>query len=90
MNEELELYKLVMDSESVVFNFGWIDEKSFCIWIPHFLLQKFVEQMKEIFGSSLFNDGGFDARIREEDVCINLSEVLGHRVDIAGMFEEYR
>ena len=86
MNEELELYKLVMGQ--TVYDAKWIDEANFCIWIFHFNFAEFMKKLVEIFGSSLFGDGGFDARVREEYICINLSQLLEHRVDVTEVFRE--
>ena len=91
MNEELELYKLIMtpdlDNEdfSYVSEMGWVKDM-FLIWIPYGLLEDFMENMVSIFGYGLFDDGAFDANMQSDGVCIDLAEVLGGYLDIESVF----
>lgn len=79
---ELALYKLIITPNpedvtlSYVDEFGWINDRSFCVWIPYVWIQVFVEGLIEIFGYGLVEEGGFAANIQENCICINLSEAL--------------
>lgn len=91
MNNELELYKLIMtpdlDNEdfSYVSEMGW-EKDMFLIWIPYGLLEDFMQNMTSIFGYGLFDDGAFDANMQSDGVCIDLAEVLGEYLDIEAVF----
>ena len=100
-NHELELYKLIMhpdeedeeDEEiSYVCDLGWINDKSFCIWVAYPLVEEFIEGLKNIFGYDMFDDGGFDANVQSDGLCIDLCEALGCYVNIEDLFpkEKYR
>jgi hypothetical protein len=43
--------------------------------------------LNDIFGYSLFDEGGIEARICSDCVCIDLEEVTsGYGIDLEGMF----
>ena len=65
---------------------GWINDEQFCVWIPYCYLQYFIENLCKIFGNCIFDDGGFNANIQEEQVCIDLCETIGHCIDIESVF----
>lgn len=91
-NYGLELYKLIMtpDEEdldvSYVSEFGWISTGEFCVWVSYFEFDAFMHDLKEIFGNGMFDDGGFDANMQEDCVCIDLCSALGGYLDIAEVF----
>lgn len=97
-NQELELYKLIITPDetdtdvSYVQEVGWVNEKEFCVWVSYIWLREFIERLKEIFGDGLFDDGGFDANMQDDCVCIDLCEAVGYAVDIEEIFpkEKYR
>ena len=82
-NYELELYKLIIipDEEDrdilYVNEFGWINNNEFCIWVNISIIDDFIEKLKDIFGYSFFDDGGIEASIGCDDICINLTEACG-------------
>lgn len=93
MNKELELYKLIMTPEvddlelSYVDEFGWVCDAGFCLWVIDDWWSDFLSGLVEIFGSGLFDDGGIDAKIQEDRIFINLSEVLdGYDIDLECAF----
>ena len=90
MSEELELYKLVMSNRT--HEFGWVSENDFIVWILFSMFEDFIYELKRIFGNEIFEDGGFQANIQEEFVCINLHEVINDYVDLEYVFpkDEYR
>ena len=98
MNEEFELYKLLIipDEEDTdiqyVDEMGWVNDEEFLVWVSYLYLKEFMERMKKIFGSGLFDDGGFDANIQEDGICFDLREAVGYAVDVESIFpkDKYR
>lgn len=95
-NYGLELYKLIMESNSCGFpyvdEFGWINTGEFCVWVNYLWLNDFMSDLKKIFGNGIFDDGGFDANMQEDGICIDLCEALGGYLDIEEVFpkEKYQ
>ena len=97
-NCELELYKLITkEDDSRIYkylsNMGWVNKKEFCVWVFYSQLQEFITRLKEIFSATILNfyDGGFEGKLQENCICINLSKVIGDCVDLEYVFpkEEY-
>ena len=82
-NYELELYKLIMNPDeensdvSYVDEFGWVSDTEFFIWVNLIWFGEFVKRLKDIFGYSLFDEGGIEARIGSDYVCIDLENFVG-------------
>lgn len=77
MPDALELYKLCCTkdneySDCFVDELGWISDTEFCVWVSYLYLKEFMEQLTKIFGNGIFDDGGFDANMQEDGVCIDL------------------
>lgn len=92
-NYELELYKLLINPEeddteiTYVEEFGWVNNTEFCVWINLSWFNEFIKQLNNIFGYSLFDEGGIEARIGSDYVCIDLEEVTsGYGVDLEEVF----
>lgn len=91
-NYELELYKLIIIPDEgdpdmcYVEELRWINDKQFCVWIDYLVLGEFICCLKDIFGLGIFDDGGFDANMQADCVCIDLCEVIGEYVDIESVF----
>lgn len=81
MNYELEIYKLIMIPDeddpdiSYVDEFGWISNTEFCVWINITWLKDFVERIREIFGTDVFDEGGIDAKVGFDYVFFNLEDI---------------
>lgn len=93
MNENLELYKLCRTDDNeynsvLVEELGWVNDEEFCVWVPYLYLREFMEQLKKIFGSSIFDDGGFNANMQEEGACIDLSDAVGCFANIEDVFSK--
>ena len=93
MNHELELYKLIVTPDvedlevSYVDESGWVRDTGFCVWVNDNWWGEFISELTEIFGSSLFDEGGIDAKIQEDCIFINLSEALdGYDIDLECAF----
>lgn len=97
MNYELELYKLIMTPDledldlSYIDEMGWVDDM-FLVWVSYIWLSDFIEGLKGIFGYGLFDDGGFNANMQSDGVCIDLCEALGSYISIENVFskDKYR
>lgn len=82
-NYELELYKLIMNPDeensdvSYVDEFGWVSDTEFFIWVNLIWFREFVKRLNDIFGYSLFDEGGIEARIGSDYVCIDLENFVG-------------
>lgn len=92
-NRELKLYKLIMhpDEEfndiSYVDEFGWVNEKQFCVWISYVWIKEFIDGLKEIFGYGLFDDGTFNGNMQSFCICIDLCAALdGYDIDLERIF----
>lgn len=89
-NYGLELYKLIMEGDSCDFpyveEFGWISTGEFCVWVSYLWLNDFMTDLKNIFGNGMFDDGGFDANMQEDGICIDLCEAVGDYLDIEEVF----
>lgn len=92
-NYELELYKLLINPEeddidiSYVDEFGWVSNTEFYVWISLNWFNEFVKRLGDIFGYSLFDEGGIEARIGSDYVCIDLEEVIsGYGIDLEEVF----
>lgn len=85
MNGELELYKLCCTGD-LVEEMGWISDTEFCVWVSYFCIQDFINGLQRIFGYGIFDDGGFDANMQVDGVCIDLCDAVGHCVDIKTVF----
>jgi len=96
-NLELELYKLCCEEDreyksQFVDEMGWINDKQFCVWVPYLWLREFMERMISIFGYGLFDDGGFEANVQGDGLCIDLCEALESYLEIEDVFpkDKYR
>lgn len=91
MNESLELYKLCCTNDNeydtnMVDELGWISDDEFCVWIPYLFLKEFIEKLTDIFGNTIFDDGGFDANMQASGVCIDLNAAIGYIIDLETIF----
>ena len=84
-NYELELYKLVKEGE-LISECGWINNKQYCIWVDYINVYEFMGKSREIFGSYMFDDGGFGANMQDGYMCIDLCEMLGSYLSVEDVF----
>lgn len=81
-------YKVVTEDEDIVEEFGWISNTEFCVWISYYNLFDFMDSMKNIFGYGMFDDGGFNANMQSDGVCIDLCEMIGDYLEIEEVFSK--
>jgi len=91
-NYELELYRLCANNEGsdscYVAEMGWISDDEFCIWVPYMWVDDFMQEFKGIFGYEAFDDGGFDANMQSDGICIDLCKAVGGYMDIEKVFSK--
>lgn len=84
---EQELFNFITNEDaSHVDELGWINDKEFCVWVDYLWLYEFIEGLKEIFGYGLFDDGGIEANMQINCICIDLCDLLGGYLDIETVF----
>lgn len=72
-NNELDLYKLLLNDDSVK-DLGWRNDM-FLVWIYSTEINKFISKLKQIFGDSLFDDSRLEIQAGEYDYCIDLTQI---------------
>ena len=80
MNQSVEIYKLIVspdeDDKDIqwVDEFGWIKDE-FVVWVSKYWWTDFISKLTDILGYSIFDEGGFDAKIQEDCICFVLSDI---------------
>ncbi len=90
INQELELYKLVTNQQSEC---GWINDTEFYIWLSYYEMADFMEKFSKIFGKCIFDDGGIEAHLMSDYICLDLTNALsGTDIDFEIVFprEEFK
>lgn len=87
-NYGYEIHKIVVEDGYYVDEFGWVSDTEFYIWVSYFSLSDFMEKMKNVFGYGMFDDGGFNANIQSDGVCIDLCKMVGDYLDIEEVFSK--
>lgn len=89
---EKNLYNLITKSDGIE-EFGWINKEEFCVWIYYEYLKDFMENIANMFGFGIFDDGGFQVNMQSTGVCINLEDITGmDDIDLKELFpiEKFR
>lgn len=90
MSNELKLYKLLIEKNNYGVNYvdemGWVSDDEFCVWISYIWIYDFIKELKDIFGLGIFDDGGFDANMQDNCMCIDLCKAIGYSIDIENVF----
>ena len=74
-------FKEWLKSNRCISEMRWISTDEFCIWVYLYYLVEFIDEVKEIFGTYSFDEGGFDIRLLEDCVCINVDKLFGIYLD---------
>jgi len=96
MSDELRLYKLIVEEDedkwSGVSEYGWVNDDEFIVWVYHFSVEHFIEELNNIFGYGLFEDGGFRVNVQRDYMCFDLCEILESYIDLEKLFpkEKFR
>lgn len=84
INQELELYKFVTAGE---YECGWVNDEQFIIWVNFYQLEDFMRHVREIVGITRFDDGGVEITLKEDHVCIDLTNLLcGYGIELERVF----
>ena len=90
MSDELRLYKLLTETDEDNFSYvqemGWVTDKEFCVWVSYLWIDDFVKELKNIFGYGVFDEGGFDARMQYDCICIDMCVAVGDYLDLEEVF----
>lgn len=74
-------FKGWLKSNRCISEMRWILTGELCIWVYLYDLVEFIDEVKEIFGTYSFDEGGFDIRLLEDCVCINVEDLFGGYLD---------
>lgn len=65
--------------------FRWIDESTFCVWIPFCFFRDFMVMIKQLITIDPYNSE-CDAQIQSDCICIELTKNLFEEYEIEEMF----
>lgn len=58
----------------------WINDNQFCAWVPWIEIYDFLNELKESFGSAIFDEPKeMNANIQERYICFDLTEMFSGR-----------
>lgn len=77
------MYELALIIDEYATEFGWINEDCFCIWVSWYWIDNCLDDLRDLYSNSLFDDGGISAKIQDDCICIELSDTF---IDIESMF----
>ena len=89
--EKFELYKLLATEDNeyetaLADEIRWQSDDSLLVWIPYLWIDDFMNELVKIFGTGIFDDGGFDGNFQDGCVCIDLEEAIGFNTDLEEIF----
>ena len=88
--EGLKLYKLLA-TEDNEYETALADEirwsaDELLVWISYLWIKEFIDEITEMFGYGIFDDGGFDGNFQSDCVCIDLERAIGGCIDLESIF----
>lgn len=85
--QEMETKLLALFTKSdYVEEFGWASNDTLYVWVYYIFLKDFVDELTEIVGNGLFDDGGINANMQDNCLCIDVDELLGSYIDVEELF----
>ena len=81
---ELRLYKLITESECVAGS-EWIGDE-FSVRVQYIWLDEFIEKLTKIFDTGMFAEGGANATLFADYLCLDLCELVDAYVDLEEIF----
>lgn len=90
--KEFEIYKLLVTEDNkyetaLAEEIRWVSDDELLVWISYLWIEEFMESMKKLLGSCLFDDGGFNGNFQEDGVCIDLEKMTeGYNLDFEYAF----
>lgn len=88
-NRELELYKLVTQLSE----FGWHGKEEFVVFPYMCEFADFMEGLSDIFGDTIYDDGGIVAYLKDGYICFDLLLIAdneGIELEKIFPFDEYK
>jgi hypothetical protein len=87
--KEQELFDLITKNEYIgIYKLGWVSENDFTVRVYHFGLSNFINKIIDLFGYGVFDNGGFNASVKENNCYIDLCEMLDGYANIENVFPE--
>ena len=89
--EKFELYNLLATEDNeygtaLASEIRWQSDDSLLVWISYLWIEEFMDELVKLFGTEIFDYGGFDGNFQNEYVCIDLKKVIGFAVDLEEIF----
>lgn len=82
---ETKLLALFTESDYVV-EFGWASNDTLYVWVCYIFLKDFVDELTEILGNGVFDEGGINANMQNDCLCIDVDELLGSYINVEEIF----
>lgn len=88
----LKLYKVLATDDNkyetaLSDEIRWINNEKLLVWIPYMWIDEFINEIKEMFGITIFDEGGFNGNFQEDCICIDLEETIGYcDIDLKSIF----
>lgn len=83
MSDDLKLYKLLTE-ENFVEEMGWINDKTFAVWIGYYNLEEFMTELEKQLNYDLSE--GYNCTLLRGRVYIELNELLDEDFDLKEIF----
>lgn len=85
--QDMETKLLALFTESdYVDEFGWASNDTLYVWVFYIFLKDFVDELTEILGNGVFDEGGINANMQNDCLCIDVDELLGSYIDVEELF----
>lgn len=79
LKEKEALEYLVLENNYWIDEYGWINQKEFCVWIYYRDLPDVLEYLENVFGSDLLvNNHDYNAYLSKYYVCVNLTSLFDY------------
>lgn len=89
---ELELYKLLLTEDNqheteLAQEIRWVSDDELLVWVSYSWIKEFIESIEKMFGTTIFDDGGFNGNFQYDCVCFDLEKILGeYDIDLKSVF----
>lgn len=86
-HQDMETKLLALFTESdYVDEFGWASNDTLYVWVFYIFLKDFVDELTEILGNGVFDEGGINANMQNDCLCIDVDELLGSYINVEEIF----
>lgn len=89
--EGFKLYKLLATEDNeykraLADEIRWVSDDELLVWIPYLYIKEFIDELVEMFGIGMFDDGAFDGNFQHCCICIDLEKAIGGDIDLENVF----